>query len=148
MEEIFRFVAPRAKRALPEKGTLGEMHFGGTASILVQRLSVPIRPSNPSSTQALSGSPRRSKKRQSPDSDNAVTFSDLPPEVHGLIFDQLEFIEDTICLGLTSQYFWTLARGHVHDYYTSFLGTWPGKNIVCVEEDVEPDDYPPRPFLS
>ncbi|KAK3940978.1 hypothetical protein QBC46DRAFT_110839 [Diplogelasinospora grovesii] len=34
------------------------------------------------------------------DTDRSVTISDLPREVHRLIFDHVEFIEDVVCLGL------------------------------------------------
>ncbi|KAI1357583.1 hypothetical protein F5Y08DRAFT_324013 [Xylaria arbuscula] len=30
----------------------------------------------------------------------------------------------------------------------SFLGTWSGKNFVCVGDEVEPDDYPPNLFSA
>ncbi|KAI1771195.1 hypothetical protein F4818DRAFT_430425 [Hypoxylon cercidicola] len=141
MKEIFHIAAPRAAMALPQKGTLREMLFGGTARILVDLLAVPVRPRYPPSTL-------QARQREPGDSDNAPTFSNLPTEIHCLILDHMEFIEDIVCLGLANPYFWTLARGHLHDYYTSFLGIWAGKRIVCVGEEVKPDDYPPGLFSA
>ncbi|KAI2626770.1 hypothetical protein GGR54DRAFT_485592 [Hypoxylon sp. NC1633] len=141
MRETFHFVAPRERIALPDKGTLRNLLFGGKADKLVDLLAVPVRPQyRPSTFQA--------QQRKARDSDDALTLSDLPTEIHYLIFDHLEFIEDTICLGLANSHFWTLARGYVDSYYMSFLGTWSGKNIVCVGEKVEPDDYPPGLFSA
>ncbi|KAI0818099.1 hypothetical protein GGR55DRAFT_623498 [Xylaria sp. FL0064] len=45
--ETFHFVAPRAGMALPQRGTLRDMLFGGTASQLVPLLAVPVRPQRP-----------------------------------------------------------------------------------------------------
>jgi hypothetical protein len=142
MEETFHFVAPREAMVLPLEGTLREIIFGGgRASKLVNRFAVPIRPQlSPPTLQA-----QQTKTR---DSDNALTFSNLPTEIHYLIFDHIEFVEDVTCLGLVNQYFLTLAQGYLHDYYKSFLGTWAGKNLVCVGEEVEPDDYPAGLFSS
>ncbi|KAI0103362.1 hypothetical protein GGR51DRAFT_561790 [Nemania sp. FL0031] len=86
--------------------------------------------------------------QQGRQSDNALTFFNLPTEIHFLVFDYIECIEDLICLGLTNEYFWTLAQPHLDDYYMSLLGTWSGKNIVCVGDDVEPDDYPAHLFSA
>ncbi|RYO91985.1 hypothetical protein DL766_007173 [Monosporascus sp. MC13-8B] len=36
----------------------------------------------------------------------------------------------------------------MHDIYASFLGRWAHKNIVCVGEDVQPDDYPSGLFSA
>ncbi|KAH7116373.1 hypothetical protein EDB81DRAFT_952980 [Dactylonectria macrodidyma] len=92
---------------------------------------------------------KRTKTKGSDDgteTDHSITLSGLPKEVHQLIFIYIEFIEDIICIGLTSRYFWAIGREHMHDYYTSFRGQWAGENIVCVGEDVEPNDFPPRLF--
>ncbi|KXX74392.1 hypothetical protein MMYC01_209937 [Madurella mycetomatis] len=88
------------------------------------------------------GSPRYHKRAKTHGGNDALAFSDLPPEIHLLIFDHIEFIEDIICLGLASRYFWTFARDYVHTYYMSFLGRWAGENIVCVGKGVKPGDYP------
>jgi hypothetical protein len=80
------------------------------------------------------------------DTSYAPTFSSIPTEVHRLIFNYTEFIEDVICLSLTSRYFWSIGQGYIHDHYASFLGAWAGENIVCVGEDVEPGDFPPGLF--
>ncbi|KAI0854873.1 hypothetical protein F4860DRAFT_498068 [Xylaria cubensis] len=134
-EEIFSFVAPRARMALPQRGTLREMLLGGRASELVPLLTVPVRP-------------RRPLPALGHQSDDALTFSNLPTEIHCLVFDHIEYIEDTICLGFTNKYFLILAQRYLDDYYMSFFGTWSGENIVCVGDDVEPDDYPARLFST
>jgi len=80
------------------------------------------------------------------DTDHSVTIFTLPIELHRCIFSHIEFIEDVVCLGLTSRYFWSVAQEHVHDYYASLLGQWAGTNIVCVGEHVRPGDFPPGLF--
>ncbi|KAI0972661.1 hypothetical protein F4678DRAFT_47443 [Xylaria arbuscula] len=138
-EEIFHFVAPRACMASPESGSLRELLFGGLARELIPLLAVPVRPQ------------RRLRTLQAPQShqsNNALTFFNLPTEIHYLVFDYIEYIEDVICLGLTNEYFWTLAQRPLDDYYMSFLGTWAGKNIVCVGKSADPNDYPPHLFST
>ncbi|KAI3335359.1 hypothetical protein F4824DRAFT_500976 [Ustulina deusta] len=125
--------------ALPQRGTLREMLFGGTASQLVPLLAVPVRPQRP---------PPTLQARQGRQSDNALTFPNLPTEIHCLVFDYIECIEDVICLGLANEYCWTLAQHHLDNYYMSFLGTWSGKNIVYVRDNVGPNDYPAHLFSA
>ncbi|AEO54561.1 hypothetical protein MYCTH_2297247 [Thermothelomyces thermophilus ATCC 42464] len=104
--------------------------------------------------EMLAGSRQPHKRAKAKDGDHGldivppITFSDLPVELHRLIFAHLESIEDVICLGLTSRYFWAIGQDYVHDYYTSFLGRWAGQNIVCVGEDVKPGDFPPGLFSA
>ncbi len=90
--------------------------------------------------------PHTHQKRVKSQGGNA--YSDLPPEIHRLVFDHIEFIEDVICLGVTSRHFWAFAQEHVHAYYMSLLGQWAGENIVCVGEGVRPGDYPPGLFSA
>ncbi len=80
------------------------------------------------------------------DAGQSVAFYDLPTEIHRLIYNHIEDIADIVCLGCTSRYFWSLARAHVHSYYESFLGQLANKNIVCVGEYAQPDDFPPGLF--
>ncbi|KIX03232.1 uncharacterized protein Z518_06784 [Rhinocladiella mackenziei CBS 650.93] len=90
---------------------------------------------------------RKQRKTESRGSDDATdtscstTFSDMPTEVHRLIFSHIEFVEEVICLGLTSQYFWRVGREYIHDQYTSFLGQWAGENIVCIGQYVDPEEF-------
>ncbi|KAL7938060.1 hypothetical protein V8C35DRAFT_330131, partial [Trichoderma chlorosporum] len=88
-----------------------------------------------------------------------VTFSSLPTELHRQIFDYLEGIDDTLCLGLTSRHFLEIARDGLHKYYASYLGQWAGQSIIFlgeveqhVEQYVEVDDeefiYPPELFTK
>ncbi|KAK4080467.1 hypothetical protein Trihar35433_1572 [Trichoderma harzianum] len=79
---------------------------------------------------------------------NPTTFSNLPLEMHRLIFDQIDLIEDTVCLGLASKYLWAIAKDHLHMYYASFLGRWAAQRIVFVGDDVETMDFPPGLFSA
>ncbi|KAL7894799.1 hypothetical protein HDV64DRAFT_258513 [Trichoderma sp. TUCIM 5745] len=189
MGQRFQLTAPRAKKALPWGGKLGEILFDGSAKVLVHLLAIPVRPPKPLSVsrpvpsipaqpqddhrvaqvavddapqeigvesrvkrkadgEVLAGSPRNRKLARTEDSKTgrSVTIFDLPAEVHHLIFDSCDFIEDIICLGLTTRYFWAFAREYLHDYYTPFLGRWAGENIVCVGDYVERGDFPPGLF--
>ncbi|KAI6080465.1 hypothetical protein F4821DRAFT_58615 [Hypoxylon rubiginosum] len=139
MEESFYLIAPHARMTLWGDQPLKHRLFGGF-SLLVELLATPVRPQDPQFVQT--------RPRQRRQSNDAPTFCDLPIEIHLLIFDQFEFIEDVVRLGLASQYFWALARSRLHDYYISFLGPWAGKNIVCVGARVKPDDYPPGLFSA
>ncbi|ORY67831.1 uncharacterized protein BCR38DRAFT_388759 [Pseudomassariella vexata] len=104
--------------------------------------------------EVLAGSSRRHKQAKTTgvhdrvDINHSVTFSDLPREIHRLIFTYVECIEDLICLGLANRYLWAIGRECMHDYYASFLGRWARRNIVCVGEDFRPDDYPPGLFSA
>lgn len=60
----------------------------------------------------------------------------------------IECIEDVFRLGLPNRYFWSIGRERIHDYYASFLGRRANENIVCVEEDIKPGDYPPGLFSA
>lgn len=71
-----------------------------------------------------------------------ITFFSLSTELHELIFARLESIEDLICLSVTSRYFWDIGYKHIHQYYTSLLGSWAGHNIICVGDYVDAGDYP------
>ncbi|KAK4153722.1 hypothetical protein C8A00DRAFT_43418 [Chaetomidium leptoderma] len=157
--------------ALPHGRSLRDLLFGRSADVLVRLLTVPVRPqSPPSSPPALSRNGRRPtqttssasrdslretrgdgqshKRAEAQRGSDALAFSNLPPELHRLVFDHIEFIEDAVCLGLASRYFWTFAREYLDAYYMSFLGRWAGESIVCVGEDVKPGDYPPGLFSA
>ncbi|UKZ74034.1 hypothetical protein TrVFT333_001688 [Trichoderma virens FT-333] len=79
---------------------------------------------------------------------SSATFSNLPTELHRQIFDCMEYLDDVVCLGLTSRYFWDIARDYLHAYYASCLGQWAGVQIVFVGENVGPKDYPPALFSA
>ena len=70
------------------------------------------------------------------------TFSSLPVEAHGLIFQELD-IEDVLGLSFTNQYFWGVGRKHIQTFFISFLGSWTGESIICVGQDIENGDCPP-----
>ncbi|KAF7547348.1 hypothetical protein G7Z17_g7790 [Cylindrodendrum hubeiense] len=150
MGQTFRLTAPREKLSIHWGRKLGEVLFGASPDVLVRLLAVPVRPRNPS----IAGCKRYHRRAESKISDDravinkSITFSGLPTEVHLLIFANIESMQDVVCLGLTSRYFWSLGRDRMYAIYTSFLGRWANKNIVCVGEYVQPDDYPPELFSS
>ncbi|KAI1500715.1 hypothetical protein F5X99DRAFT_229613 [Biscogniauxia marginata] len=148
MGQTFQLVAPRARMAVPWGGKLGEILFDGSAKDLVDLLAVPVRPSylRRRSLEATVVPPTAGDDKA--DTNCSVTFSGLPTEVHRHIFAHVESIKDAILFGLTSRYFWSIGRERMHDIYLSLLGRWAGKNIVCVGEDVKPDDYPPGLFSA
>ncbi|KAI0544655.1 hypothetical protein F4679DRAFT_564167 [Xylaria curta] len=77
-----------------------------------------------------------------------VTIFSLPLELHRHIFSFIEDIEDVISFGITNRQFLPISLEFLEHYFMSALGRWAGKNIVCVGEDVEPNDYPPGLFSS
>ncbi|KAH8167975.1 hypothetical protein CIB48_g276 [Xylaria polymorpha] len=176
MGQSFQLIAPRAKLTLGWSGKLGEILFDGSASELVWLLAVPVRrqrdplqnsPVDPTDTigeekrgakrsrddnDVHTESPRRSKKIKVQDgnekavSNAAIALSSLPTELHRLIFSFIEDIEDVVSLSITNQYFLSIGLECLDDYYTSTFGRWAGTNVVCVGEDVKPNDYPPDLF--
>jgi hypothetical protein len=72
----------------------------------------------------------------------------IPPELHRLIFSFIEDIVDVISFSITDQYFLPIGLECLEDYYMSHFGQWAGTNVVCVGEDVEPNDYPPGLFSN
>lgn len=77
------------------------------------------------------------------DTNHGVTLSNLPTELHCLIFSQFEHIGDSLCFALTNRHYWTIGRHYIHDYHESTLGQWAGKNIMFRGEYTKPGDYPP-----
>src|SRR2546423_790058 len=73
---------------------------------------------------------------------NRLTFSNLPVEVHDLIFEELD-IENIILLSLTSHCLFSHGRRHIRNFFLSHLAPWAGESIICVGEYVEVGDYPP-----
>jgi hypothetical protein len=73
---------------------------------------------------------------------HSPTLSSLPTELHDLIFQKLD-IEDVLSLGFTNQYFWSISRRHIQDFFISFLAPWAGETIICVGDYLEVGDYPP-----
>ncbi|KAJ8127848.1 hypothetical protein O1611_g5789 [Lasiodiplodia mahajangana] len=72
----------------------------------------------------------------------------LPVELHHRIFFFIPFIDDVVSLGMTNQYFLSIALHYMEDYYVSSLGAWAGKNLVAVGEYVQPGDFPPGLFSA
>ncbi|KAL7621873.1 hypothetical protein AAE478_007373 [Parahypoxylon ruwenzoriense] len=149
MGQTFQLVAPRDRLFLPYWGKLGEILFDGSAADLVRLLAVPIR------RQAHTSYPlcRKLAEMRQGNSDDKVyhhsrraTISHLPLEGLCLIFSYLEDPQDIIHLGLAGPRFWAVALDYMDAYYSSLLGRWAGKNIVCVGGDVEPGDFPPGLF--
>ncbi|KAF4511959.1 hypothetical protein G6O67_001154 [Ophiocordyceps sinensis] len=163
MGQTFRLVAPHARLAMEYGGgNLGEILFEG--STLVKLLAVAVRrtgrspASEVTATVAVkrkadadtSKSPPRLRRKTNcgsyaPNSQPA-TFSNLPTELHQLIFFHIEYIEDVVSLGLVNQHLCDIAREELETYFCEHFGPWAGQKIVCVGEEVEPNDYPPGLF--
>ncbi|KAI1357467.1 hypothetical protein F5Y08DRAFT_324235 [Xylaria arbuscula] len=75
-------------------------------------------------------------------SNAVVALSSLPVELHQLIFSFIEDTEDVICLSITNQYFLSIGRDCLEDYYTSHFGQWAGTDVVSVDHDIKPNDHP------
>ncbi|QUC21058.1 uncharacterized protein UV8b_05301 [Ustilaginoidea virens] len=144
---------PEATLSAPAQ-TRNEFAAQRTAIDVVQDLRETTRLKRKANDQVFVDSPscKQAKTKDGGDGTttmgNPVTLSDLPSEVHRLIFAQLEDVVDAISLGATNWYFWTFGRERIYQYAMSFFGRWAGHNIVCVGEDVEPDDYPPGLFSA
>ncbi|KAI1290515.1 hypothetical protein F5Y03DRAFT_62859 [Xylaria venustula] len=178
MGQYFQLIAPQAEMALSWCGKLGEILTEGSAKELVRLLAVPVRPQYDSPQSSLvgsnniickekrgakrsrddsnvhAGSPRCRKQIKVQDRDEETTssavigLSDLSVELHRLIFSFMGNIGDVVALSITSQYYLSIGREYLEDYYTSQLGLWAGTNIVCVGDYVEPNDYPPGLFSN
>jgi len=178
MGQSFQLVAPRAKLALSWSGKLGEILFDGSAKDLVYLLAIPVRQQHDSpqntpidSIKTICKEERGVKRNRDDDNGHAeppryrkqskvqtgnekmvsntvVALSNLPLELHRLIFSFIEDIKDVISLSITNQYFLSIGRECLEDYYTSHFGQWAGTNIVCVGHDVKPSDYPPGLFSN
>ncbi|KAI1298568.1 hypothetical protein F5Y03DRAFT_269077 [Xylaria venustula] len=75
-------------------------------------------------------------------SNTVVSLSSLPLELHRLILSFIEDIEDVISLSITNQYFLSIGRECLEDYYTSRFGQWAGTDVVCIGHDIQPSDQP------
>lgn len=51
-------------------------------------------------------------------------------------------IKSVVFLGLTSRYFWGLARPRIIRFYESYLGRWAGTNLICVGDYAQYEDLP------
>ncbi|KAL1849811.1 hypothetical protein Plec18170_007332 [Paecilomyces lecythidis] len=109
-------------------GKMGEFLFDCSPGHMTDLLAVPVLP------QRLSPRFKRVATVHSP-------FSNLPAELHDLIFQNLDIL-DAVSLGLTNGYFFNLAERHVHAAYMSLLGQWAGKRIICIGDDIDDDDWP------
>ncbi|KAG5982392.1 hypothetical protein E4U55_001986 [Claviceps digitariae] len=77
-------------------------------------------------------------------------ISKLPVELHILIFDYCvdEDLAGVIALGLTNQYFWSIARTYVMKHVMANLGAWAGQQLIAVGDSVRVDDHPPDLFAT
>ncbi|KAF8862547.1 hypothetical protein BDZ45DRAFT_739189 [Acephala macrosclerotiorum] len=152
--QSFRITAPQVAEYISE-GSYSNLLFHST-SCLVELLVVPIRPSDGTESPSATGShenrkfpkhatsmTRRNELGQGKSSKDRL--SDLPNELLGLVFCDLEF-EDALNLALTSQFLWKVGRKHLRNFSLPMLGNWAGKNIVCVGHGVEDGDYPQNLF--
>ncbi|KAI1129075.1 hypothetical protein F5Y10DRAFT_162197 [Nemania abortiva] len=158
MGQSFKLVCPRAKLCYHSICgiKLGEFLFDHRElDDLVKLLAVPVQPQDRPrplpSFKTIRHHIRRNKRTSNEKSSPSATGSslcNLPLELHHLIFFFSPFIEDVVSLGMTNQYFWSIACQYIEDYFTSPLGAWAGKNLVSVGDDVEPGDFPPSLFSA
>ncbi|KAI0096978.1 hypothetical protein GGR51DRAFT_488510 [Nemania sp. FL0031] len=157
MGQSFKLVCPRAK--LSYHGTcgikLGEFLFEHRElDDLVELLAVPVQPQDRPRPLPSFKTPgpryvnKPNTKKSSPSTTTTSSLCSLPLELHHLIFFFSPFIEDVVRLGMTNQYFWSIACQYIEDYLVSSFGAWAGKNLVSVGEDVEPGDFPPGLFSA
>lgn len=71
----------------------------------------------------------------------AATLSDMPREVHDLVFHHLD-LRDVYHFGFTSHYFWNVARVRLRSYYASFYGQWAGQMIAGIWSRAARTDLP------
>ncbi|TWU73583.1 hypothetical protein ED733_004788 [Metarhizium rileyi] len=76
----------------------------------------------------------------------STAFVDLPTELHLQIIRHIDAIEDVVCLSLSSRQFWDLSQEWIIKYYVSLRGRWAGHHIICVDDEIEPGDFPPGLF--
>ncbi|KAJ5633587.1 hypothetical protein N7528_001429 [Penicillium herquei] len=82
--------------------------------------------------------------KASPGTDNNLkSFSFLPSEIHHAIFNNIDDVQDVLCLSLTSRYFWAVGLSHIEDHIVSSLAPWAGERIICVSDQSDPDEFPP-----
>ncbi|KAJ5721256.1 uncharacterized protein N7483_009190 [Penicillium malachiteum] len=74
---------------------------------------------------------------------NLKSFPCLPSEIHHAIFNNIDDVQDVLCLSLTSRYFWAVGLSHIEDHIVSSLAPWAGERIICVSERSDPRDFPP-----
>ncbi|KAI0440648.1 hypothetical protein F4803DRAFT_526831 [Xylaria telfairii] len=164
MGQYFRLVCPWDKLRGGTRMKLGEFLFSHhDLDHLVQLLLVPVQPQDrphplPSFKTIGSGwrdhgyssKPYKNKPSNGKSSPSTTVSSlcSLPAELHHRIFFFIPFTEDVVSLGMTNQYFWSIALQYMEDYYISSFGTWAGKKLVAVGDDVEPGDFPPGLFSA
>ncbi len=111
--------------------------YGCAASTgLVQASSADKYAKHRSAGEVLADAPqhRRAKTQGSETSDTGgqpIEFSALPTEIHRLIFAHIELVEDVVCLGLTSRYFWAVGE-EVHARFLCFLPRAVGGPEYCL----------------
>jgi hypothetical protein len=162
MVQLFQVVAPRAKRCLFWYNTVTDLLFNSAGGDLVFRLAVPVRqpqvPPQVKSAESTNGvcdvarGAKRDKQIQATVRDKkmispVISFSSLPTELHLLIFSFLRD-KDIVSFAITNQYFLSIGRKCLEDFWLSFYGQWAGTNVVCVGSDVAPNDYPPGLFST
>lgn len=104
------------------------------------------------SAQGSSRPQKRTKHDQANNTGNKAnarspaTICTLPVEIILLIIFHIEYIDDVRALGLVNRYLFHVSQEELAKYFAQMFGRWAGKEIVCVGEDTEPDDYPPGLF--
>lgn len=139
MLEIFVPLAPRARLADQTESTLGELLFSGQARSLIRLLAVPVKPA-PTWTLPVDGLHHAQSHHQH---HQRIPLLEIPTELHWKLFWQIQRIEDVLSLGLAYPQFRDIARMRLQDHLGLLFGPWANQELVCVGENIEPDDFPP-----
>ncbi|KAG6051217.1 hypothetical protein E4U17_006261 [Claviceps sp. LM77 group G4] len=150
MGQYWEIAALGSKTVLPKEYLkLGEFLFEPHVALELERaLAVPVEPTYQDSR------PKNMKSHHSA----AVgtmdrkpgSFCRFPTEIHRLIFDHCydDNLKSVIFLGVTNQYFWSIAREYIVRDVMQHLGVWAGQQLITVGDCNEVDDYPPGLFAT
>lgn len=162
MGQYWKLIAPRLRAYKPLSGyKLGEFYFDVSddgPNGLVYLLATPIAPQKvvkyrerhnkqPAEESQIGEQRFDSVSALSVTVQSSPTLMGLPTEVHRRVFDELEEdINAIVCLGTTSQHFWSIAKEYVHIHCKARFGRWAGEPLVCVGDYAKCNDYPPGLF--
>ncbi|KAG6301126.1 hypothetical protein E4U09_005818 [Claviceps aff. purpurea] len=150
MGQYWEIAALDSETVLPKSWLkLGEFLFEtDVAEKLERALAVPVVPtyhdSRPENVKSHHSAAVETMDRK------PGSFSRFPTEIHHLIFEHCydDDLKSVIFLGVTNQYFWSIAREYVVRDFMQSLGAWAGQQLITVGDYNEVDDYPPGLFAT
>ncbi|KAF5379397.1 hypothetical protein D9615_006659 [Tricholomella constricta] len=87
--------------------------------------------------------PRRYPE-QSPANETGKGFSQLSPELVGLIYECLIDVTDVACFAVTCQRCYDIGRRHLEAFVEgTFINSWAGNRLICIGDYASMDDLPP-----